>query len=65
MIRPSMWQRIFSWQSGSRPAEPEGKIAPRVHEDADAASSETFMAAFIASQKSGVAVQRELAKVMW
>ena len=32
---------------------------------ADAAASETFMAAFIASQKSGVAVQRELAKVMW
>ena len=65
MIRPSMWQRILCWQSGSRPAEPDGKIALPLQEDADAASSEIFMAAFIASQKSGVAFQRELAKVMW
>lgn len=66
MNRPSMWQRILAWQSSDGPAEPrEIRIVPTGREAADTVAPETFMAAFIATQKSGVAVERELAKVMW
>lgn len=58
-----MWKRILSWQQ--RQSDSSRAAKPDEPSRAWQARSEREMSEFIAAQKSGVAIQRELAKVMW
>ena len=58
-----MWKRILAWQIRSNDDSLRGKSSDMGGLYLARPSLE--MPAFLAAQKSGVAVQRELAKVMW
>lgn len=61
-----MWKRILAWQLRSQRTAQELPRSRLQHAAAEAfQQAEALTPAFIIARKSEVAVQRELAKVMW
>ncbi len=62
---PPMWKRILAWQLKAQPSGDSVKEAMRAAAIVAAPADEMLLPGFLATEKSGVAVQRELAKMMW
>ncbi len=61
-----MWKRILAWQQRTQSHAVLSQAALReVHAAISRPGEDPMTPAWLAAQKSGVAVQRELAKVMW
>jgi hypothetical protein len=58
-----MWKRILAWQA--KPARESASCDSATGGPVLATPIDTPNPAFIADQRSGVGVQRELAKLMW